>query len=727
MKKTLYTVLLVLLTASCDDDITPRYTVGEENNAIVLGAGIMDGGSGAGVQTRATGDVVYHKFEGATQLRLRVEGTWLGKDNYTLPHGKVVSTLAKQITKASTATDPTIDSDNDTNRIPDTHIVSFAAGDQLSWDDYGSADPANMSSAKGGTVTDGSDGRSKGLTIYGVAVNGQSTLPDALSETVSWTELAWAVGTPASGTIDQTGGWLTKDLLTSNNVTATENNTYKFDDRSQGKLLKFKHAMTKVTVNLIADEGFPGYTTDHPENAKFKDAPAVTLLNFNYQGKVSVEDWTSTPESGIAVFKTWRDDGADWTSGGQHTSQFTALVFPGNKFDDATDIIQLVVDGNTLNVNASKINAANTADDNVFEHGKNYIFNIIVKKTGIVVTATIKNWENVEATEEAPKINIDKVYGHPDSDDNCTNFAKGFDLYRSTTITGSYISGDAVANHTVVSFDATAGYTMSPQLYWPNHNTHYFFRGVWPLVGSKDDSNAQIGPTQAQVKDNAVEVQNVAYKQGYYPSDLMIGRPLKSGDETPDETCKVDAHKDSEGHSPAGICATEGNVHINFRYVMSQVKVELKSESSDESAIVTFDADTKVKIIGGYTQGAIKLSDCTADFTGETVTDYVFHKAAADDYDSYHDAIIPQSTTNLKFRISIKTGVDAGGNALYDVYECAIKDIKVTEGTADPALITAWERGKIYTYTLNITKTALTVTATLKDWVTVTASTDVWF
>ena len=655
--------------------------------------------------TRANGDVVYHKFEGATQLRLRVEGTWLGKDNYTLPHGSVTSTLAKLITKATTAKDATVDSDNDTEHINDTHAVSFENGDQLSWDDYGSADPANIDSQNGGTATDGTGGREKGLTIYGVAVNGQS-LPDALSESVSWTDLEWQVGSPSTSVIDQKSGWLEKDLLTSNNVTG--DNTYKFDNRSDGKLLVFNHAMTKVTVNLIADAGFPGYTTDHPENAKFTEEPAVTLLGFNYIGKVSVEGWTSTAATGTANFEAYRDNGTAWVTAGQHTTQFTALVFPGNQFANGTNILKLEVDGNTLYVNATNINAANTETNNTFEHGKNYIFNIIVKKTGITVTATIKNWDDVEAEEEAPKINVDYAYGHVPG----TQLEDGFTLYRSTIITGSYIGTGDKAD---VTYSASK-YTMSPQLYWPTHNTHYFFRGVWPIVGSVDGSSAQLGPTTAQVKDNTVDVENVAYKQGYYPSDLMIARPLIADETATDEACKV--HNGTQG-----ICATTGDIRMNFRYMMSQVKVELTSSAVGDDDHITFDANTKVEIIGGYKDGAIKLSDCSSDFTGKSVAPYTLHNKAADDYDSYHDAIIPQELTDgLKFRITTQ---NADGST--DTYEAVIKNIKVKEGAAEPALITAWESGKAYTYTLKITKTAINVTATITDWVPVTASDNIWF
>lgn len=747
MKLTHYIYLLgtsfALLTASCDDDIIPRYTVGEENNAIVLGAGIMDGGSGAGVQTRAAGDV-YVPFSAQTQLRLRMDGTWTGHDPESV----------SQMTTAKTAESATEKIDGDVN---DKHAVEFGNGEHLYWDDYGTADPANAST-----------GRTTGLTIFGVAVEGKSTLPnstpaDLTSETLSWTALSWNVGTVSDSKISQKNGWGDYDLITSNNIRPTTNGgdgNYTFVKATANprtnNLLKFTHAMTKITVNLTADVGFPGYDNG-VENAKFQKEPEVTLLGFNYIGSVSVEAKTSVPtESSTTNIEMWRDKGKTWATGGQHTSQFTALVFPGNTFADNVDIIKLVVDGNTLNVNATKINTANTETNNTFEQGKNYIFNIIVKKTGVIVTATIKDWEDVSAEEEAPKINVNEVYGHPAQNGHPT-FTQSFDLYRSTNVEGSYLG---TGDHAVVSH-ADSKYSMTPQLYWPNHNTHYFFRGVWPLVDSKDGSHAQLGPTQAQVKANAVDVQNTAYKEGYYPSDLMIGRPLNDDDKTPDETCKVHTSPETQG-----ICATEGNVHINFRYVMSQVEVELKTVTDPASATVNINENTVVELVNVYNSGEVKLSDSSVGTTGEK-GNYTLNSVSITGNElKRHSAIVPQTLTftekgaetNLRFKITVTNNdavlyADAAeynaakGTSLDDAAFAALTDEQKTKTPAtidvyyadvNPILKSGsttekvapngmWESGVHYKYVLTLSKTAITVTATLKDWVTVTASDNVWF
>lgn len=665
--------------ASCSsDDVLSYERVDAAHDAIVLRAGVSEGG--VGVATRAI-DERHGKhvlFTQGTNLALQLNGQW--------------NTTVTQTTTGTTGTESATDSRHN----------NLALSPDLFWNDYGVADPDNTT------------GRAAGLTIYGAAVDGKTTLPTALTgldkTATKWQTLAWTVGTAVTTegitTVDQSEDWTAYDLLTSNNVTAGGDGTYKFDDfltnaAGTSNIIEFTHAMAKVTVVLTAGEGFP--------EGKFENKPTVTLTAFKYTGSVSIPAKTSTPTEDKCNINMHLADG-----GAAHTATFDAIVYPGNVFTDATEILSLTADGNNFAITAKKINAAiqkaitekattgYPGTDNTFLQGWNYKILVTVNKTSTHVTATIVDWNEVTAEEEAPKINVTHTYGHVPG----TDFAKGFDLYRSTTFTGSYLG---TGDHAVVSY-ADSKYTMSPQLYWPNHQTHYFFRGVWPLVGSAE------GPTAAQVNANSIAVANEAYTSGHYPSDLMIGRPLITDETATDEACKV--HSGTQG-----ICATEGDVRMNFRYMMSQVKVELSSSNPTDKDYIAFDANTKVEIIGGYKEGAIKLSDCTSDFTGKSVAPYTLHNAAAADYDSYHDAIIPQAlTAGLKFRITV-----TNDDGTTDVYECAVKDIKVSENSATPALISAWQSGKIYTYRLKVTKTAVNVTATLTDWVNVEASENVWF
>lgn len=702
--------IIAFLTACSDDTTSPTYTVGEADNAIVLAAGISEGGKS--VTTRGAEEhhtTPGHKtFTDNTQLRLRVDGTWLG-------HTPV------EVSKVTTGTIGAIVADTDDKHNYVLFSTTSSPVEQLYWDDYGTAAPANMSVAKGGTVSDGTDGRAKGLTIYGVAIDGETTAP-AVS---SWTALPWNVGDGSSGTLDQTGDWSTKDLLTSNNVKVGGiDGTYKFDERASGKLLEFTHAMTKITINLTAGEGFPGYETG-AANAKFQTAPTVTLLNFNYTGTVNVETKTSTAtDATITNINAYRDNGATWTTGGQHTSGFTALVFPGNQFSDATDIIKIEVDGNTYYVNATEINKANTETNNTFEQAKNYVFNITINKTPIVTSATILDWSTVEAAMEAPKINVDKSYGH---DGN--TFVHDFDFFRSTTKASNY-SNDAYVSYTA---GTPATYTFHNQLYWPDHSTHYFFRGVFPRVqtGSEDGWIPTDKVKTSTSNASTIEVNNAAYVPATYPSDLALGWPKtvnNEGKETgDDEICKVHTTPETQG-----ICATEGTIKMNFNYVMSQVEVRLKSTATGDGHIAMTKDNTIIEIIGGYNNAQIRLSDgLHENYTNDNKGNYILTNLTTAESGylvTSKDAIVPQVIGNdVIFRITYTNDnetPDDTSDDHNDVYQCKVNLIKETATTT---AINEWKPGRHYIYELDINKTAINTTATLTDWVTVTAKDDVWF
>lgn len=703
-------VLTVLVTA-CSEEVTPTYTVGEANNAITLCAGISE-------QARAMRAIdgnhgehgVFNPYMTKAVLRMdgkRAAGWWRRPTTATMTDFVGNSNASKH------------------NKVSMAPI--------LYWDDFHTADPANTT------------GRTYGLDIYGAAVanyintsNQVGTLPDGanagnnnleamLKQSADWKKLRWTLP------LDQSEGTTitNSDLLTSNNVTATGDGTLKFDDvtgksgNTPSNLLEFTHAMTRITVELTAGKGFTPNGSGQPT---FQDVPSVTLLGFPYVGVVDIINKTSTPTAtNFADGSTPATDDIQChvsMGGGSHTATLTALVYPGCAFADATNVLRIKADGNEYLVTAKKINEAMTAKrlTTTLQQGTNYVFQVTVNKTGVDVTATIKEWNEITAANEAPIINFDKCYGQ-----DSTAFTEAFTLYRSTKkMEGPYTGG---SDHADITYENNR-YVMTPQLYWPDHKTHYFFRAIWPKVGSAK------GPAAAKLDGGKrILVQNEPYKAGQYPSDLRIGMPRKA-DGTPDETCK----KTGEGHGVEGICATDapdgstheadGKIHLNFQYAMSQVSVQLKTNADVSSTNrVTFDEHTTVEILNGYTAGALKLGDGSSDFTDKTPATYLMNKPAADDYTNYLDAIVPQPLTSpdgdLKFRITV--GDDAYETVL------GIKDIPVTvtvtidgKQQQQQQAINAWEPGKKYVYTLTITKTGVSVTATIANWDTVTADTPIW-
>lgn len=710
------------LLASCSSDfIIPPYTVGEADNAIVLRAGINEGGAGvmtrAGVEDHHTPTAAgggHTTFATGTQLRLRVDGTWLGKADGSAPHGTITGTTVSQKTTATIDAATGADSKH--------NAVTFTSDEQLYWDDYGTADPANID-APAGSATAGTGGRGKGLTIYGVAIDGKTTLPTTPTnlgaDNLSWDNLAWNVGSPSGSptpSISQTSGWSDYDLLVSNNVReASADGTYKFDDRASGKLLEFTHAMTKVTVNLTAGEGFPRTSATDPATAHFEQAPTVTLLGFNYTGTVNVETKTSTPTSA-----TTTNVQSHMTAGGasSHTASYDALVFPGNTFADATDILKIEADGNTYYVNATKINEANTEASNTFEQGKNYVFKITIAKTKVTVTATIKDWTDVVADPVTPKINVTANVGAATVDDNTKDRMPSFAFYLSDAAAASSATAYtkyATATKPTEGADGETAWTFDTPLYWLNHTTHYLMRGVSPTATTV--TNGKIDVAAADYSDLATAAGNLLVGAPVITSGTMCGNP--------DHTA-VDM-------STSGICAREGKINLTFDYMMAQLEVRLTTPSGDPTPANAVNlTKAKVEVVGGYTAGTVDIHDKTTTTTGDK-TDFEVH-VGSENANYRHSFVVPQeltyttprAETNLRFKVTIyKDGNPEQG--VDDIYYADIKPILVSINGGAKQSITTWEKGKHYIYTLNLKKTEILTTATITDWVTVTASDDVWF
>lgn len=545
--------------------------------------------------------------------------------------------------------------------------------------------------------------RSSRLSVWALTVpNKQSTA--LWSSTSAWSTSAAATTKDWTITTAQTATTVTgEDLCFSNNkadyssasgsdarmkFNPTES---KFD---KGQLI-FYHALTKITINLVEGAGFNNSSIED-----FNIDNGVTLNGFNLSGTFNVAQGEFTSQTGPAA--------TTMACGDKTATGYTleALVMPGRNLSTTlADAVVFSIDKNRYTVsNETLLKALRDKPDNgidsdwtTMEAGKNYVFTFNIKMTDIKVTATVAKWDDLEGTNYSPLINITQVYGHTASEDECTDLINnGFTFYRSTTKYGGYTD-----ESTVTYADGT--YTLTPKRYWPNHQIHYFFRGVYPTGTAITDSKK-------------IEVANGAYNKDTSPSNIMLGYPRNTNG-TPDESCKV--HSGTEG-----ICATEGNIRMNFQYAMSQVEVNLSTNTTEDAKNkVIFDTNTTVEIIGGYNSGYILLENGASDFTGKTTANHTMALVAGTDYKTFHDAIIPQSLEGLKFRITV---TDTDGKQ--DKYETVlgIKEIEVTKG-GTKSKISEWQPGKKYIYNLYITKTGIKVTATIKDWETVTSdSNHIW-
>ena len=714
----LYIAALTFLIACSSEERITTDSNEDPSGPIELSAGIVEGSTKATTRSGAEDNHANHQALNAnTKLALRVSGTWTG-------HGESPYAVVKTTTATVGAETSSGSKHN-----------SLTCSPLLYWDDYGSADPANATT-----------GRTEGLTIYGAAINGKTIAPSVSD----WTALSWTL--PANQTASESTP-ADKDLLISNNIKAgTGDGTYKFDSRASGKLLEFTHALSKITVNLNANNGFTdGVFASAPEVKLTSNNASTSYAEWAYTtGTINITTGAVSSQANPAVITMWQavsaPDGYDITK--------EALIIPGSQFsaDDAI-IARINADGNIYYVTAEKIRtaiSASHASEGAYstEAGKNYIINVTVNKTDIVVTATVANWTNISADEVAPVINVSGDLGGS----AVISADKTFSFYRSSSplINLGYSYDESLKENNYYKEESVLGYThstttwtMSPVLYWPNHNTHYQFRAVWPRTVTTTTGDEDKPRVVKEVPDGytseyqLIKVHNEAYTPDHFPSDLMIARPdvpngYQNCGNNEVEHQKVNLYTN-------GICAREGTINLKFKYMMAQVEVILTTTDTDYDKVKLDGAI--VELVNVHKTGSVKLGDMEVITTGtsplsnpvlDTFGDYTL------DYNStsthYHSAIVPQPLTfstpladgNLKFRIKI---MNAAGDAVDDIYYADIKPIsvKVTSSSDAAAPVTNWESGKHYVYTLHLSKTEIKVTATLANWTEVTASQTVWF
>lgn len=663
----LYNILLatslVGMTACSDYVDNETYTVGKADNEIHFATGVVSESA-----SRAASHAVYNT-ESYEFLPL-AQGTKLHIKTEGTWAGKANDGAVTHYTQTGTAGTP------GTDKSPITGVGIY-------WDDYGIADPANSAN------------RASGINVYAACIDGKDA--SAIGEISDWTSLSWTTKPGDSQS------WQDKDLLFSNNnsdegatnsTNMNKNNVgrYKFATQKGGTdcNLEFHHAMSKITVNLKAGKGF----TD----AKFASDPTVTLQSVKLNGSVDIKALTATASgeattAAVAKSSTTTED---------YTATYEGLVFPGNSLSAVTDVLARInCDGNIYNIYAKELMAAmktaeNNTEDYEFHSGKNYILNIIVDKTEIKVTATVTDWVNVTAETVTPKINVTTSLGFKD---NGTLAAfTSFDFYMRKDGVATYTQQGGNVTGTA---NETTPWTFESPIYWPSHNAHYHMRGVYP--------------SSTTVEDNNIVVANATYNASSAPSCLMVGAPELT------EATKMCDNSDhtSVDMSLHGICARDANVNLNFRYMMSQVEVHLTS--TDGTMPLN---GAVVEVLNGYTAAKVNIDSRTIT-DRSTVGNFTIDHSEGENDDYRHAVIVPQNlnngTNDLLFRITI-----TNPDETQDYYYATIKDIEVSENGGTATTISAWESGKHYVYTLDMKKTGIKVTATLKDWIETTGSTTVW-
>lgn len=703
MKKFFYPLMMfaALATTACtntQDDITdttdpsgktPISFVGEATNAPA--------------KTRAG-------FEAQTQIALHIRST-KDKDNI-----KETRTLAKASADAalSEVSFSNIDAAN-------TDYVRY-------WDDaYGRDAKLSVFAIAVPSKTDATNGSETNNTLIDHLAGDATWKSDALSE-----EVTWVVSSDQSGA----NTIANEDLVYSNNIkdggsngvyrydfdndkynTSLTDGCMKFAQKSGAKTedpgkfdkghLTFKHALSRVTINLIKGNGFGS------DVFKFKDGTNVTIKSVPTSGTLNIDkgEWSTSDKTGISKMATTKTEtGA--------TYSLMAQFLPGYVIGkNCTDIaLEFIIDDNTYKITQDKMfDALNNAIENkdkmtkletdkvTMEQGLNYIFNINVSKSNVNVTASVVDFVNVTASKDMDNSHISVTLtenGTPASVDN-------YDWYRlndgttdiSTTESSNknWAGNYATENKATLTQDGTVWKT---NWYFENNKSFYHFRAV--------NKNIEINANDTDA-DDYFDI----HSGDQATHDYQWGAPMVN------ITANTLNYSVSDGYaseiSPA-IGATNDAIKLTMLHMMSNIKILLKTTDGDDKVNL---AGSKVSISKYFKDGTVLMGNGKVAVSGSVSTDLADFTVVSTTTTTgeFTYSVVPQvlsRNTDDNIVITIET-VD--GNKYY------IKDLSaIAENVSGGTAIARWLPGRNYTYTFTLTKTGITnVTASVQDWVNVTA------
>ena len=359
---------------------------------------------------------------------------------------------------------------------------------------------------------------------------------------------------------------------------------------------------------------------------------------------------------------------------------------PGSIFaSDAATIMRINADGNIYYITAKKIREATgltlaTNDVYTLKAGKNYIFNVKVNKTGVTVTATVKDWDTVDSEEETPAISFTADVTSSTNTTTGSSLSSGdtFRLWKTSAFTETAL---AAAKTTTVTYDGNSTYTYNPTLYWQSAKDDSFFRALATMTttGSGTSATTTIAATESTTVNQGTDVLwgTTAAHTGTY------------------------SEGSKEYAESSVINPRTGVVPLILKHAMSNVVVELAT-SNDASAVDYSNATISISNL--YTNGTINIADGEVKVSDGSKTSTVAVTVSGE------TIMVPQTIdTNAKLVINLNDNTDPDKSTTYSLILNTCKD---SNGT----VITKWAGGSKYTYTITLKKQEISFRAMVQDW-----------
>lgn len=724
-------ILSLLVFVACSDDATTDITTGDKT-PIELSVGGMDGG--------ATTRAVITDGTGKTLVAMSGTGIRISmKSEYNMTSASESWAFQGAQTEKYCTTWGTAQTTSDGKAL-----INFGNNIRY-WDD--------------------AHARSSMLSLWGLAVPGKATTDwtwkatsggTEVVDNMPWgptttpTQIYWAVSDNQSE-----ASMAKEDLCFSNNLadhtSTSSDNRLKFKFNSTTKKFDtgnmiFYHALTQFTIKIKCGDGFNGDGTDF----QFTNKPTATADNSfalnGFYGKgifdVKEGEFQALGESNkVSISSIYLQSTTPKKKDQGDYYVLRAYVLPGTDLQSASveDAFSFTIDNNNYKISMNDLYNAISAHNSgslttVLGDGKkllagvNYEFTFTVDKTKISgMTAQIQEWEKVQADNITPsnaRINL-KL------EERGTEVTSGVDFYRAldpgnTAITDTYIGYNWSTGY-LTDGKATASYSGSQwtisNWYWPDNTSFYHFRAV----GDQSSTSPVPPPTPTADADGDY----FALTAGESYKDYTWGAPFL--DNQDDEVAGSFKWTYSRQHgfdgsgSPHqiyhGIGPTNSVIKILMFHMMSDVTIKIKTTSGEDK--VTLDDGTnkttavlknlhtsgKVLIGNGLVQTTGSAVDVTVNLEGSSVLSWNNYGAIPQDLSSVELVITTPDKNLYKVVMKDVIGTSYTNNNIKNPY------------SADK--INYWYPGFKYEYTFTLSKKKIeNITATILDWVTVTAGDD---
>lgn len=717
LKKVLYILSIAALTA-CDDSVVSDnpFLNGVEKTPIETSA-LLDVSSSestrAGNKEFTNGDKLLAYLRHVTwnggsgdREEVNVQNTPI-LVTFTKGSAVCVDYSGKDITPIGTGTALGLTS---TNTMQTSDLT---ASPKLYWDDF--------SRASTGEETEGDyDIRTSGhylQSYYGYCFNGgegsdnekgsavKGNISAALIETKG--ELGWTVP------YDQT----TRETLTGCDLLWSAEQTpisYSHGSQNVGGehgtlLLPYTHAMSMVTVEVIAKDGFTtGALAD----------TWLELQDMNKTCTVTAPTMTISDEgkgSGTDAGKVKMCKGTPTTSDGKPSCTYQAIVVPGTALSEGLLFLKINnADGNKYNVsiNSRILTSWNggLTTTNEMKSGYNYKLKVTINKVGVDVQSTLSDWQTVEAEGEGDiqfeDEDVKDIYTTTDEGGNpsgspvdftttegkqLANFNVGseFTLYQKGTGENDSYAYATTSTYSQTEDEPSKKYwSNSPEIYWPNGKDQFYFRALAIYNTPATDGSYDIA--------------------AYTPA---TGNPVNQGTDyvwatTPAHKVKKTGSTDLLSYAKsAAITPRTGDVPLAFEHVMSKITVKLATSISPADAVNLTGAKISISKLANSGNIAIDNGAITpGSIVDSPISNFVpSGQSGSDILDNY--AVIPQDIKNdAIMTIQLQDGT---------TYKLQLNTC-VQDDTTAP--ITAWLRGIHYTYTITLKKEAISFRVMIKNW-----------